>query len=672
MDELIFLSDIVARVMPVSSDPHVIVESPEHFDSALKFRFQVIEYLKGSGESELAVIVPWDGFDPIPDRRSAEVFAELMVDGRDRRWENREAVVFLRRSHTADQTTDPTGPMTYRFTGPTEYPVDVFQYEITSDYNRAWLPATDPSGVAGAVGSSEPAYFTEAPSAQSQGAAGFSSAGVPSIPLSEINRQIEWHKDLLYDGRDILGYADCLKHQFRFEAEIQAGRIFQRTLNERRIESGQPAGHRLWPVPAQYSEDPVYGKWWITGPDAHLFTSNIIEDPDDDPATGYAWEHVTTRPLPGGVYKVFYNDQPAAWVPCDYNPKWNQDLIEVVVTVMSPVGTVYEAFFDPVEIGASVGADVENGVLEPASFTLEGIGSVNINRIEWKSGRVEIQLDSHSARALSDHHMDFTALDGSVQLRLDFDNATEVERAGIRALSWGVCTQPWESGDLLMLRLSESKPDLTGVTSPNEQCPTDGNRFPVFVSSSYTFEIPETATTTAFVGRVMAVDPDDGGTVSYSILSGTEYGRFAIDGDTGEITVTGELDHETTWSYTLTVEASDGSGGVVRAAVRVLVIDVVELPDAPRNLAATSTHDSVTLTWGASDDPRVTGYNVYWGEAGQDTDVFVFESYGAATTMYVNRAETEPGTKYIYCVSFFNDEATGDRSCISVTTLAAP
>ena len=71
---------------------------------------------------------------------------------------------------------------------------------------------------------------------------------------------------------------------------------------------------------------------------------------------------------------------------------------------------------------------------------------------------------------LAGHHIDFIALDGTVSLRLDFDDAVEISADdGVSALSWGVCVQPWEDGDKLMIRISESGADLTGATN-DEEC----------------------------------------------------------------------------------------------------------------------------------------------------------------------------------------------------------
>ncbi len=113
-------------------------------------------------------------------------------------------------------------------------------------------------------------------------------------------------------------------------------------------------------------------------------------------------------------------------------------------------------------IGSAVGADSENGVLKPASFTFEGVGATTIERIEWESDRTRMELSSPAP--LTDHHMDFIALDGSVALRLDFDDATATTtESGGSALIWGVCDQPWRDGDLLMIRMSESPADLSGA-----------------------------------------------------------------------------------------------------------------------------------------------------------------------------------------------------------------
>ena len=73
-----------------------------------------------------------------------------------------------------------------------------------------------------------------------------------------------------------------------------------------------------------------------------------------------------------------------------------------------------------------------------------------------------------------------------------------------------------------------------------------------------------------------ATSSKPGAVVSYSITAGNDDGFFVVDANIGEITVAGALDYETTTEYTLTIEASDGSGGKATTTVQVVVEDVYE------------------------------------------------------------------------------------------------
>ena len=140
---------------------------------------------------------------------------------------------------------------------------------------------------------------------------------------------------------------------------------------------------------------------------------------------------------------------------------------------------------------------------------------------------------------------------------------------------------------------AEWGPPSETVSVATEAC----NRDPEFATSTYSFSIAEDAATTTPVGAVSATDPDEGDTVTYAITAGNEDGKFAVDGSTGELT--GALDHETTSTHTLTVEASDGNGGASTAAVSIAVTDVLDTPPpAPRSLrVAAAGRDSLTLAW---------------------------------------------------------------------------
>ena len=125
---------------------------------------------------------------------------------------------------------------------------------------------------------------------------------------------------------------------------------------------------------------------------------------------------------------------------------------------------------------------------------------------------------------------------------------------------------------------------------------------PVFDAAPYTFHISEDAVVGAVVGSVSATDPQDDA-ITYNLTAGNEDGKFAIDGGTGRITVAGELDYETTTSYTLTVEADDGNGGTATVSVVITVTDVAE-----PTITITGLSNSIGL--GESDEFTVTASTV--------------------------------------------------------------
>ena len=101
---------------------------------------------------------------------------------------------------------------------------------------------------------------------------------------------------------------------------------------------------------------------------------------------------------------------------------------------------------------------------------------------------------------------------------------------------------------------------------------------PAFTGAPYTFTVAEDAAEDAAVGTVTATDPDADDTVTYALTAGNTGGVFALGGSTGAITVAAALDHETTETYTLTVEASDDDGATATATATVTVTDVAEDP----------------------------------------------------------------------------------------------
>ncbi|WP_346190125.1 cadherin domain-containing protein, partial [Rubritalea halochordaticola] len=101
---------------------------------------------------------------------------------------------------------------------------------------------------------------------------------------------------------------------------------------------------------------------------------------------------------------------------------------------------------------------------------------------------------------------------------------------------------------------------------------TNVNEAPV--ANNVSVSVAEDSPAGTSVATVTSADPDAGDSVSYAITAGND-GSFAINSSTGEITLAGMVDYETTSSYVLTVTATDGGGLTDTATVTVTVTDVV-------------------------------------------------------------------------------------------------
>ena len=78
------------------------------------------------------------------------------------------------------------------------------------------------------------------------------------------------------------------------------------------------------------------------------------------------------------------------------------------------------------------------------------------------------------------------------------------------------------------------------------------------LNTTSTTSLAENLSSGSTVSTMSATDPNND-TVTYSISSGNDAGKFAINSTTGAITTAATLDYETATSYTLVVAASDGT-----------------------------------------------------------------------------------------------------------------
>ena len=415
----IYLSDIVVRASPL------VFETGNG-----KLRFRVIEYLKGTGPAEIVVA---------PDTRS-----------RNTTWDDREALLFLTisRDREGSGTSGAQGANAARefafsnshYKNPEGYTIDTL--------DPSWLPA-EIDGIGASGASSNPSFITD-----SQAPGGDPE---PTVSLADLRMKIAW----MEGGDGILGYDRCIGvvlNYKKYNRDYEAFYGTPSTHNEWEKELVSGAGQGTLVSAYDVNGGLTYDKYWLTGQDSQLFMSLVVDD-DEDPLTGHKNHLAIARPLPAGVYRFAHHVIGNEYMPCGFTPDTR---LLWIVTITAPLGTVHEAFFDGVTIGSAVGVDAAHGVLKPKSFPVtEGVNTPTIQKATWEAGRAVVEFEP--SLPLEGHHLELIALDGSLSLRLDFDDASETIEGVKRTFVWNVCNQPWVNGDLLMLRIRRSGENLTNV-----------------------------------------------------------------------------------------------------------------------------------------------------------------------------------------------------------------
>ena len=507
LDERIFRSDVIAIATMRSVSAAARPRAGGGYVASLEFVFDVHEYLKGSGGESLAVDLRLGHRDSVAFQQDSTPPGVYQTEddalkagdewiAEDRWWDDRVSVVFLQSRVKPQDEAEPSAALAaalprYSFLSSTSVPKWSFataleyyyndSFSIESEQVRSWLPSSSPAGFGSAVQDSldsgetlflmgdVPSIIAASSRTVTPDAAGAtvtsdtvveataSDSAVAqtsgNLSLSGLRSRIDAMAELLEDGEGIEGYAECVEHRFIYER-----RPYTPHHIDMRMGSGLPAGSMF--TDADTWDPKGLGNLisYFKGPDKHLFEDEKV-DSNDDPADGYHLESVSRRPLPRGNYELEYYSIRVGDLPCGYTPLASYWTIHVI----APAGTLHEAFFDPAAIGNGAGADGDNGVLKPAALSLADGTSAALRSVAWQPSAVEMRLDPHAR--LSGYHADFIALDGSISLRLDFDDASEIGEGDARRLSWPVCVRPWQAGDLLMLRISESPPGaLPGAT----------------------------------------------------------------------------------------------------------------------------------------------------------------------------------------------------------------
>ncbi len=499
LESRILRSEVIARVK-LRSVAQVVerntlwkdIYGKDYYVAALEFTFDVLEYLKGSGGSQLKVIAE-DDDEWFETEAEASTKGPDLLSTRITRWDDREAIVFVRKlSFFSSLKQADRYWLSYARVGGGE------EYTIANSSWRVWLPdAATPvsangssSGQSTSSGSGGQRFLLEEPpdSSASGSASGSSQGNQNTVTLSDLKALIARLEsevktgfaskeyvvkynlgDYKYTAGD---YAWCLSGKYY---DIHNASRIRRTDGKHiryystnlTMSSGSPAGTKVYQdeefanLVGDTDSSDYFMVDWLGGTDANLFT--VV----------YPMRVQTTRPLPAGNYKFFYNPFPFGSAICDALTKEEKERAEYFLTVTAPMGTVHEAFFDPASTSLGLGFQGSQGSLSPASFTY-GRSTVAITRITWSSIGFLTMILSPSV-SLSGKHVEFIKTDGTLAAKLSIDRGdlsggggigvsseenpeaaaaqAQAQAAGAKFLFWLVPSAPWKAGDKLMIRI---------------------------------------------------------------------------------------------------------------------------------------------------------------------------------------------------------------------------
>ena len=223
-------------------------------------------------------------------------------------------------------------------------------------------------------------------------------------------------------------------------------------------------------------------------------------------------------------------------------------------------------------------------------------------------------------------------------------------------------------GDALVMVLVDFTEDLTldMFDLPN----ATPNTAPLFSEDSYTAELSEKASTGSAVITVAARDANAGDTLTYSIIDGD--GLFAIDANSGAITLTGALDYETATSHTLTIQVEDGAGATDTAEVTIDVTNANQAPTfAQESYSASIARgadigDIITNIAATDAEGDTLTYSI---TAGNDSELFIIDITNGDIKLAVPDTRTDAGD-HTLTITATDTAGNTDTATVTITDYA--
>ncbi|KAM9456210.1 protocadherin alpha-8-like [Clarias gariepinus] len=149
---------------------------------------------------------------------------------------------------------------------------------------------------------------------------------------------------------------------------------------------------------------------------------------------------------------------------------------------------------------------------------------------------------------------------------------------------------------LILTALDGGKPHRSGTTNISITILDANDNAPVFGKQLFKAQVLENAAVGTVILQLNATDPDEGinGEIIYTFKQGQKViaDKFALNSDTGEISVAGILDYEDANAYEIFVEARDRGQSPLASHCKVLV-EVLDLNDNAPDIKLSSLLDNL-------------------------------------------------------------------------------
>ena len=477
LEERVLHSDLIlhAKLTEVIPRARMKCNANQRWASKIGYKFSPLKVLKGfttgsvvveelldyRSESDTAAEF-WDW----PSEDVAMLNAEFGVNARDNRWEDREAILFLKRIPTqrdqCSEADESEGSFTFVLAGSQN------RFRVDDPHNRAWLPADESRG------DEVPVSFLLSDASNE-----LVSRSKELVTLQDILDIVSAMEKALVTAnkREESGYFDCLVSKFyrertNLEVVKRGGRLslnpwstrfVPRPIVARSMSSTFSTGEDLagkWGVRRNEGRTLVgyRTKFWLSGRDANLFDINVDSERSSD---GYSERHdvqVSARDaLLAGEYHFVFKEQDAVFQPCDYHDAISD--VEWVVSVFDPDMVSHSFSFVPQQFydrnHSVLGFDVTASPDDPLSFEMEK-KKIGIHSFGWSIHDRAVEFRVYSDALNENHRVAVFSETADVGRLYRVRDALKTRREGLISFTWDQFERPWYEGERLTMKIYET------------------------------------------------------------------------------------------------------------------------------------------------------------------------------------------------------------------------